>query len=192
MRDVTQRNRDRAELERLARFDTLTGLMNRRTVLEKLDEWIAHQDRYGGALSVLMLDLDHFKQVNDNHGHAAGDTVLATSAQLLVENTRRADAVGRHGGEEFLIILPRTDIAGARVIAERIRSAVEDTPFLVQEEVSLRVTTSIGVAERGQKERANRLLARADVALYDAKRSGRNRVKIAASFSNEQASTAMD
>ncbi len=192
MRDVTQRNRDRAELERLARFDTLTGLMNRRTILEKLDEWIAHQDRYGGALSVLMLDLDHFKKVNDVHGHAAGDTVLATSAQLLVENTRRADVVGRHGGEEFLIILPHTDAAGAAVIAKRIRSAMENTPFLVQEEVRLRVTTSIGVAERGQKETANRLLARADAALYNAKRSGRNRVEIAPPPSHEQAPATMD
>jgi diguanylate cyclase (GGDEF)-like protein/PAS domain S-box-containing protein len=186
MRDVTQRNRDRAELERLARFDTLTGLMNRRTVLEKLDEWIAHQDRYGGALSVLMLDLDHFKQVNDVHGHAAGDTVLVTSAHLLVENTRRADVVGRHGGEEFLIILPRTDATGAEVIAERIRSAMENTPFAIQDEVSLSVTTSIGVAERGLQESANRLLARADAALYEAKRSGRNRVATAPVSDREQ------
>jgi len=192
MRDVTQRNRDRAELERLARFDTLTGLMNRRTALEKLDEWIAHQDRYGGALSVLMLDLDHFKKVNDVHGHAAGDAVLMTAAQLLTKSVRQADVVGRHGGEEFLIILPRTNAAGSAVIAERIRTAIGNAPFSISESVRLRVTTSVGVAERAGGETANRLLARADAALYDAKRSGRNRVRSAPSSGHEPAPATVD
>ncbi len=180
MKDITQQKHDRAELERLARFDTLTGLLNRRAIMEKLDEWLRHVKRYKGRLSVAMLDLDHFKQVNDLHGHLVGDRVLADTASLVQRSVRLTDFVGRYGGEEFVVILPRTDIAGAQVMAERIRSLMENTAMDDGGGGTFSLTASLGVAERCAGDSVDTLINRADEPLYHAKAAGRNRVEVAA------------
>jgi diguanylate cyclase (GGDEF)-like protein/PAS domain S-box-containing protein len=178
-RDVTERNRARAELERLARFDMLTGALNRRSTLGKLTEWVVHTRRYGGNLSVVMMDIDHFKQVNDQYGHQVGDRVLADVAGLLHRSVRTTDFVGRYGGEEFLIVLPRTDATGAAVMAERMRAHLQGTTMHDAAGGTFGVTASFGAAQ-WRNEDVDSLVGRADQALYAAKAAGRNRVEVAA------------
>ena len=168
-----------AELERLAYYDTLTGLFNRRAILEKLDEWLSQVRRYKDRLSVVMLDLDHFKRVNDTLGHRTGDRVLADVAGLMRRCVRQADFCGRYGGEEFLIILPRTDAAGAAIMAERLRAAVEGTPMRSPHGTTFKVTVSLGAAECCDGDNEDLIVGRADAALCRAKEQGRNRVEIA-------------
>lgn len=179
LRDVTQRKRDHAELERLARFDALTALLNRRSILDKVAEWILHVRRYKGHLSVVMLDIDHFKLVNDRLGHQVGDRVLTDVAALVQRSVRKTDFVGRYGGEEFLIALPRTDAAGAAIMAERTRAMVQGTAMHDGEGGAFEVTASFGVAEWCDGDNDDSLIRRADAALYRAKQNGRNRVEIA-------------
>ena len=180
MKDVTQQKHDRAELERLARFDPLTGLLNRRSIMEKLAEWISHVRRYKGRLSVAMLDIDHFKRVNDLHGHLVGDRVLADAASMVQQSVRLTDFAGRYGGEEFLVILPRTEAAGAATAAERIRASLQGLPIMNDARGKpSRVTASIGVAEWRAEDNEDTLVGRADAALYAAKKAGRNRVELA-------------
>ncbi len=181
MRDITRQKHERSALEHLARYDPLTGLFNRHSILEKLREWILHSMRYRAYLSVAMIDIDHFKIVNDSYGHAAGDRVLAALASLLQQNVRSADFVGRYGGEEFLVILPRTNIDGAVTIAERLRSTVEDTPLHARDDTTLHLTISLGVAQWSEEDSEDPLLARVDAALYHAKEGGRNRIEVAPS-----------
>ncbi|MBI3735389.1 diguanylate cyclase, partial [Candidatus Sumerlaeota bacterium] len=139
------------ELERLSKTDELTGLFNRRHLRESLIAEMLRADRYNSPLSVLLLDLDHFKVVNDTYGHDAGDKVLAGTAALLKREIRLTDLASRYGGEEFCVVLPETDAAGALVLGERIRAALERTEFTHLGEVTFHVTCSIGVAgyERG-------------------------------------------
>ena len=179
MRDVTQRNRHQEELERLARFDTLTGLLNRRSILERVTDAIHHVRRYRGHLSVLMLDIDHFKRVNDHQGHVVGDRVLATIATLLQQGLRQADVVGRYGGEEFLVVLPHTACAAASHVAERMRRLVAATPMLDATGCHFPITISLGVAEWLHGDTEDSLISRADAALYAAKNAGRDRVMLA-------------
>ena len=174
-RQLEQRN---ADLERLAYHDTVTGLLNRRSILEKLNEWLRHEQRYKGRLAVAMLDIDHFKQVNDIYGHRIGDRVLSDIAGVMSRSIRQTDFVGRYGGEEFLIILPRTDVAGATKMAERVRTAVEGTPMHGANGTSFAVTASLGVAEYCAGDDEDLLVSRADAALYRAKDLGRNRVEV--------------
>ncbi|MCK9356725.1 MAG: GGDEF domain-containing protein, partial [Dehalococcoidia bacterium] len=165
----------------LARFDTLTGLLNRRIILEKLMEWLRHVRRYNGHLSVVMLDLDHFKQVNDLYGHQVGDHVLAETAGVLLRSARQTDFVGRYGGEEFLIILPRTDAAGAAAVAERARATMQGMSMRDAEGGAFTVTISLGVTEWREGDDDDALVSRADAAMYRAKAAGRNRVEVDAS-----------
>jgi len=178
-RDVTERNRARAELERLARFDMLTGVLNRRSILDKLTEWVIHTRRYGGSLSAVMVDIDHFKQVNDRYGHQVGDHVLTDTASLLRRSVRTTDLVGRYGGEEFLIILPKTGAKGATVMAERMRTHLQSTTMHDASGGIFGVTASFGVAQWCD-ENEDALVGRADQALYAAKAAGRNCVKVSA------------
>jgi len=169
-----------AELERLALFDPLTGLFNRRAILRKLEEEVNCFRRYGGQLSVLMLDIDHFKRVNDEHGHPAGDDVLAKVGALVRLNIRETDFAGRYGGEEFVIVLPRTDSDGALVLAERLRKAIGTAEMRGPEGRRLRrVTVSLGVAGCRPGDDVRSLVSRADTALYCAKENGRNRTEAA-------------
>jgi diguanylate cyclase (GGDEF)-like protein len=164
-----------AELSRLATTDALTGLANRRRFTEQLARETASARRYGHALSLLFLDLDHFKAVNDTHGHAVGDRVLQQVARLLAERARSTDLVARIGGEEFAVLLPSTDAAGARLVAEDLCARVRAHDFGALP----RVTASIGLAQfrpEAGDDCGACLFADADRALYAAKTAGRDRV----------------
>jgi len=165
------------DLKRLARRDALTGLLNRRAIQELIDRHAGAQRRVADTFSVLMIDIDHFKAVNDRHGHAAGDLALTHIARLMTQILRAEDRLGRLGGEEFAVLLPASSLARALAEAERLRLAVQLAPVSAGE-VSVPLTVSIGVAQSaGAAEDPARLLARADGALYRAKRLGRNRVE---------------
>jgi diguanylate cyclase (GGDEF)-like protein len=169
-------------LSDLTAHDSLTGLYNRRYVMDKIDSEMNRAVRHGHPMSVLMLDLDHFKRINDSFGHPAGDQVLKSVGQVLKESCRVYDVPGRYGGEEFCIVLPDTRVVGTTTVAERIRMRLENTPQQMGEH-SVVVTASIGiavmdsVADEGLLT-ANALLERADRALYSAKHHGRNRVEL--------------
>jgi len=160
-------------LELMAVTDGLTGLYNHRFIFERLEEEIAKVSRYGRPLSVIMLDIDNFKRVNDTFGHRVGDEVIQSVAHAIIANTRKSDVVGRYGGEEFLILLPETDLSAAKVVAEKIRSTVAQLRFETKE---LAITISAGVAQAQKDESYEALVNKADTNLYQAKRSGKNRV----------------
>lgn len=164
-----------AELGQLAITDPLTRTRNRRGITIAALEAMAHAERYGHPLSVAMVDIDHFKQVNDTHGHKAGDRVLEGVAAILSEILRMPDKVGRYGGEEFLLVFPETALDQTMKIAERIRAAVSDAEFDIGDK-KIALTISIGATAFVKGEDLEQLLGRADRALYDAKQAGRNRV----------------
>jgi diguanylate cyclase (GGDEF)-like protein len=164
------------EYKRNAMIDGLTGLYNRRWIDEAMPRFVARYSRSGHALSVLMIDVDHFKQFNTTFGHAVGDKVLAVVAKTLRENLRPTDLVARYGGEEFLVILPDTNVEAGRHAAERVRAAVAAEQL---EDVETRITVSIGGACLKPNETMSALLARADTALYVSKDTGRDRVTYA-------------
>ena len=171
------RNRLDHSLE-MAVTDALTGLHNRRYMAGQLDPLVAHANRGGAPAAVLVLDIDHFKRINDTFGHDAGDEVLTEFAVRLATNVRAVDLPCRFGGEEFVVVMPDTRVADASVIADRIRAQVAGTAFSVMGgRESLSVTISIGVAATtGDHDSTDALLKRADEALYEAKQTGRNRV----------------
>ncbi|MBS0291820.1 MAG: GGDEF domain-containing protein [Proteobacteria bacterium] len=160
--------------------DPLTGLPNRRHVLAVLERELDRVARSGEAALLLMLDIDHFKKVNDTHGHLAGDFVLQSVARTLESCVRPMDTVSRYGGEEFAIVLPSCQFAFGGVVAERVRRAIESTPVHVSPTLTLNVTVSIGGAFALQWIRSTTALwtDRADAELYKAKLAGRNRVSI--------------
>jgi two-component system cell cycle response regulator len=167
---------DLSALADLARRDALTGLANRRAFEESLQREVARARRTGDALAVVAMDIDHFKAVNDTHGHAAGDVALAEVAQRAQRALRAEDLLARIGGEELAALLPGATLASAAEIAERIRRAVADVGIPVADTV-IQLTISLGCAALHADEReAAALLARADARLYDAKRAGRNQV----------------
>jgi diguanylate cyclase (GGDEF)-like protein len=167
--------------------DALTGLHNRRAFNENLERSVARQDRQGGTFALLLLDIDHFKKLNDTFGHPAGDAALRNTAQLLERHLRKSDLAARYGGEEFAVILASTDRAGGAHLAEKVRSTVEGGQ-LVFDGARLSVTVSVGVAVWPDDGRdAAALVAAADRALYAAKQSGRNRVVDAATLPTETA-----
>lgn len=166
--------------ERLIRYancDTLTGLSNRRVMWEAGTRRIEAHNRDGAEVSLILLDIDHFKQVNDRWGHPAGDAVLAAVAKRIGESVRSGDLVGRIGGEEFMILLAQTPTVSAMEIAERVRSAIEATPIVLGDGQELRCTISAGCSRTDQGRTSwEGLIAFADAALYAAKHRGRNRV----------------
>jgi len=167
-----------AQLEHLAREDALTGLPNRRHFDERFQEEWRRAVRYGHPLSLLMCDIDHFKRVNDLHGHVYGDVVLKAVGRALLRGSRASDVLARYGGEEFVVLLCEASIDQAKAVAERLRAAIKDLPF-ASSTGTFRVTVSIGVATVVDGELADptQLLAEADEALYAAKRLGRDRVE---------------
>lgn len=176
-RKVTERTKElqqvNAELERLSRRDPLTDLRNRRSAAEHLENEFTRMKRFGSPYTVLMMDIDHFKKINDTHGHDVGDIVLVEVARILERAIRKADVVARYGGEEFLIILTGTDNDDALHVAEKIRFTVEQTEFNIVKHV----TMSVGVSTVMETDNdAYSVVRRSDSALYLAKASGRNKV----------------
>ncbi|MEI7430294.1 MAG: diguanylate cyclase [Betaproteobacteria bacterium] len=166
-------------LDKQANTDTLTGLANRRHFMSQAEQELARTIRYGGEMSVLMVDIDNFKLVNDTHGHQIGDRVLQAVAQIFQTTLREVDFVGRVGGEEFAVVFPETGIMQAFEVAERLRRAVEQTEIALDRGLPLAVTVSVGMTSRGgTNANIDTLLSRADKALYEAKREGRNQVCI--------------
>ncbi|GHC30157.1 GGDEF domain-containing protein [Aidingimonas halophila] len=173
MLDISEQVAHEAHLRRLSDTDALTGLANRRKLMKRLDEEIAKSNRYGTPLSLMLLDLDHFKQVNDTWGHLQGDQVLAEFGSLCTGLIRTEDTLARLGGEEFAILLPLTPQSHCQALAERLRHHIAGHDFGIGQG---KVTASIGVAEHRVGESRERLIDRADNSLYIAKEQGRNRV----------------
>lgn len=164
---------------RLARTDYLTGLLNRRAFMERLESENSRAQRENKPLSLIVMDIDHFKMVNDSYGHQVGDLVLQELAATISRTCRLYDFVGRYGGEEFIICLPGAGQANACLTAERMRTAIENAEMLIpDQDVVVKITASFGVAslQPGDEPNIDRLIKRADDALYKAKRQGRNRV----------------
>lgn len=172
MKDALRRRRVQEQLVHAARFDRLTGLSNRLHFDEQLEHTVSLFKRYQTPAALLMLDVDHFKQINDRFGHATGDRALVEVADRLRQGLRDTDIPARWGGEEFAVILPDTDLSGARVSGERLRRQIAQTPF---PQVGT-VTISVGVARLEPNDNVDSLLKRADDALYQAKHNGRNQV----------------
>jgi diguanylate cyclase (GGDEF)-like protein len=166
-------------VEQQALVDGLTGLANRRQLEQQLSSALARAERQHGPVALIMADLDDFKQINDEHGHAAGDDVLRQFAQVLQEAVREMDVPGRWGGEEFAVVLPDADAEGAAVVAERVRSALERRTLLTPEGEAIAVTASLGVAAYPESSSGEMLLEAADDALYRAKHAGKNLVATA-------------
>lgn len=176
-RDITDRKKVEQELERLAQTDSLTGLANRRHFMALAEQEISRTVRYGGELSVLMLDIDHFKNVNDTYGHPTGDLVLQKLGSLCRESFRDIDIVGRLGGEEFAVVLPQTGTLQAIDVAERLRQNIATCSLPLPHGQPLHFTVSIGVATLAEKNtNLDTLLGLSDKAMYEAKHGGRNRV----------------
>ncbi len=170
-----------ALLETLSVTDVLTGLANRRRLMTRLDEEVARARRYKTPLSVVMIDIDHFKEVNDVHGHAMGDEVLRNIGAMLKAGVRTTDLAARYGGEELTLVLPHTDLPAAVLVAENLREKFASMEHHL-DSASLKKTVSMGVAARdgqGEVPSAEDLLKYADEALYRAKQGGRNRVEVA-------------
>jgi len=179
MRREVEAQRD--AMEQLARTDSLTGVNNRRYFMELARQELERADRHGEVLSMLMIDIDHFKRINDQYGHQVGDAALQALSGWCLAAMRSFDAFGRLGGEEFAALLPRTNSVGAHEVAERLRVAVEAAEMVLDNAQRLKFTISIGVttltAEAAKhKNSIEMLLAQADQALYQAKLGGRNRV----------------
>ena len=179
-RQMQQSRANQEELEKLAYIDSLTGLYNKRAVLRELGEQTKRAKRYRQELSLSMLDIDHFKKVNDRYGHIVGDDVLERVATLMRQNIREADIAARYGGEEFIIILPNTDLNPALSVAERIRKSIEEAEMKDSQGKVFGITISEGVSSYKPGENEHSLISRADTALYRAKKKGRNRVETSA------------
>jgi len=178
--DITARKQMETELVRLSNHDPLTGLYNRRMLEERLAEDIQRVNRYKHSLSLFMVDIDHFKSVNDTYGHNTGDLIIKEVSRIIEGSIRETDYSSRYGGEEFVVVLPETTLTEAEELAERLCNTVEETSFEIKDGSSLSVTISIGVSGFIVKSKSSEdLMNRADLALYAAKDYGRNCVKVA-------------
>ncbi|MBR9910969.1 MAG: GGDEF domain-containing protein [Gammaproteobacteria bacterium] len=189
-KDVKKLRRKVKHLDEQVHRDTLTGLFNFRHFSEALDHEIERTQRSGNATGLIMLDLDHFKAVNDTYGHEIGNQVLAHIAQLLQKTTRKLDIPCRYGGEEFAVILPSTDLLTSSQVAERLRYLIETSPLpLEQGNIQLSASLGVDVYTHGRRQTLEEFVQRVDALLYQAKRSGRNRVCAGQRHELEQAVT---
>ena len=179
-RDLTRYKKMERQLANMALFDSLTGALSRAAYLQHAEKEFKRSKRYNRPLSTIMIDIDHFKKINDQYGHAAGDHVLQIFVEAIEEEIRGPDAIGRIGGEEFALLMPDTPLKAAAHLAERVRQRITKYPYIAGK-MLIEVTASLGVAVM-EEEDANykAMLQRADEALYTAKHSGRNRVTMAA------------
>lgn len=184
-KEIERREQLEKELRRIASMDELTGTHTRRHLLELGEHEQRRRARHGHSMAILMMDLDHFKQINDRYGHAAGDQMLRDFGFLLRSSLRKGDIAGRFGGEEFLAILPETDLETARLIAERLCARVRENQTLWNEH-ALAVTVSVGVVVLSGAEALERAIGRADRALYAAKDAGRDRVVVGSAARAEE------
>lgn len=179
-RDLTHYKSLERELAKMALFDSLTGALSRSAFFQQASKEFTRARRYHRPLSVIMLDIDHFKKINDRYGHSAGDYVLQIFVEAIQDVIRSTDFLGRIGGEEFALLLPDSPLAAAHMLAERVRERIIRYPYLAGE-MLIEVTCSLGVAELVKEDKEFKvLLARADDALYRAKQQGRNQVQLAA------------
>jgi len=177
IQDITERKRLQAEIERQAHTDFLTGLANRRYFMEQAEIELARAIRYRSPLSITMMDIDYFKRINDTYGHKVGDTALQKLSLICQATLRESDLIARIGGEEFAILLPETDAQMAAEAVERIRESIAATDITLEDNQTFRITVSIGVVTLKEGTATlDTLLRLADAALYEAKRSGRNRI----------------
>ncbi|MCB1189088.1 MAG: diguanylate cyclase [Leptospiraceae bacterium] len=176
IRMALKKHEETMKMEQLATTDSLTGIMNRRFFLQAIDKEIERTQRYGNRFSLIILDIDHFKKVNDTYGHSAGDEVIVSITQIVNKNLRKVDIFARYGGEEFIICLPETDYPNAMNVAERIRQNIEDN-FIPYDDKKISCTVSIGVTNFHENgDTYDKIFQRADAALYLAKNQGRNQV----------------
>jgi diguanylate cyclase (GGDEF)-like protein len=180
---------NKLELEQLAHTDALTGLANRRQFIASAEAALSRHERYGYPTSMIMFDLDHFKQINDRYGHEGGDAVLKSIGTGLSSKVRRVDLLARIGGEEFAVLLPEQGQAVANMSAQRLRAAIEAMEVETSSRDVIRFTASFGIAQHAKGESLEEFMHRADVALYGAKSAGRNRVHGAAEVALSAAST---
>jgi diguanylate cyclase (GGDEF)-like protein len=167
-----------AQLSLMANTDPLTGICNRRRTIEVLSSEISRYQRYGSKVSVLLFDIDNFKLFNDTHGHQVGDNVLKHVSSLVSRHIRSADTFGRYGGEEFVIVLPETDLESGTIVAQKLRNLIRHAPLETRRH-DLRVTASFGVTECLEVDTVETVLKRVDHAMYEAKAQGRDRVMMA-------------
>jgi len=178
--DITERKQAVERLSHQASHDALTGLVNRRVLDQRLNDEIQRASRYKHILSVFMLDLDHFKSINDNYGHQTGDTVLRNFAKVLESSIRNTDYAVRYGGEEFIVILPETPLPKAKELAERLCNQIAESTFTTEDDKDLNLTVSIGIATYPEHAQSSQTLIEvADSVMYAAKKAGRNQVKTA-------------
>lgn len=180
-RDLTEHKELQFALEDLAMTDSLTGMANRQAFMERAKSEFYRARRYGHSLSTIMIDIDHFKSINDQYGHAAGDEVLRQVGHQSQTRLRDSDFIGRIGGEEFALLLPDTPHDSAYLVAERMREQLSKTTIFLDNETRLHVTASFGVATMNNDDAdIHTVMQRADTAMYEAKHGGRNQVKSAA------------
>jgi diguanylate cyclase (GGDEF)-like protein/PAS domain S-box-containing protein len=180
-RDLTEHKKLQSHLESMATIDSLTGLANRQAFMQRAKNEFNRARRYARPLTVVMIDIDHFKAINDRYGHAAGDEVLRQAADICQSSLRGSDLMGRIGGEEFVLLLPDTPHTNAYHVAERMRVHLYETPIELENGTTLNITASFGVASTNEDDSDfNAVLERADEAMYHAKHDGRNQVKSAA------------
>lgn len=178
LNDISARKEMEAELFRQASTDALTSLANRRHFMNLAEQEVRRAHRFGRPLTIMMLDLDHFKKINDTYGHGIGDSVLRETSRRAGESLRQSDVMGRLGGEEFAVLLPETDMRAARDVAERLRQHLAEQPIMA-DHTGISCTVSIGLAALAKDDSSiDHVLERADHALYRAKKQGRNRVEI--------------
>ena len=164
------------DLKKEAVYDSLTGCYNKKEIEVLFEKFLEESLRYNTPLSIMMIDIDYFKKVNDTYGHLAGDFILKEVANIIKNTIRSSDICGRFGGEEFLILLPNTKLSGAMKLAERIRENIQNHKFVFNDK-KITITVSIGITSASKNDSVFSLIERADEALYEAKNKGRNRVE---------------
>ncbi len=178
LEDITESKKMERHLRNLAQIDSLTKLYNHRTIIQRLEAEFARAQRYGSSLSVMMIDVDHFKVINDAYGHQKGDQIIRRVAGALKESIRQVDIIGRYGGDEFFIILPETKAQNAKIAAARIQNIFTTREFTIRAKTAVKIALSIGISgyPSPSVKEAKDLITHSDHAMYAAKKSGRNRI----------------